>query len=74
MWRIVKRELVVNRKKEKKKRLLVRPKNSGDLTQVCSAETNPFIVAFTATPGLEQVSNACKPELKQIFRTISNEL
>lgn len=37
------------------------PKNNGDLMHVCSAETSPFIVAFTALFELEQVSKICKP-------------
>lgn len=40
---------------------------------VCSAETNPFMAAFTAMLGLEHVSNTCKPVLNRIFRTIEQE-
>lgn len=39
----------------------IEPKNNGDLMHVCSAETNPFIVTFTALFKLEQVSKTCKP-------------
>lgn len=32
---------------------------------VCSALTNPFIVAVTALRESEQVSKICKPDLKK---------
>jgi len=52
--------------KVKIKYVNVIPKNNGDLMQVCSAETSPFIVAFTALFELEQVSKICRPNNSDI--------
>lgn len=48
------------------------PKNNGDWMHVCSADTNPFIVTFTALFQLEQVSKTCKPIKWNIYKIKSH--
>lgn len=39
---------------------------------VCSAETNPFIAAFTALFELEHVSKICKPKNQVLINKMYN--
>lgn len=51
---------------------MTKPKNKGGFKQVCSAETNPFIVFFIALLVFEHVSSICKSKMSTVFNSFQS--